>query len=121
MPLFSLVLIYLSGLALNTLISCLLSFLLPVSVKPTSQVIFLLRMLVKRLRATFSGRDVVSVRPVAASPSSAGPLATQQPLSPEASPPSEPKGNGVTREDRNRERERRGRLKRNEDDSGNER
>lgn len=72
----------------------------------------------ERLRASFTG---VSVRPVAASPSSAGPLATQRPLSPEASPPSDPKGNGVTREDRNGEREKRGRLKRNEDDSGNKR
>ena len=39
--LFSSVLIYLSSLALGTLISCLLSFLLTVCVTPTSQVIFL--------------------------------------------------------------------------------
>lgn len=41
MLLLSLVLIYLSGLALSTLISCLLSFLLAVYVTPTFQVIFL--------------------------------------------------------------------------------
>lgn len=41
MLLFSLVLIYLSGLAHNTLISCLFSFLLPAYVTTTSQVIFL--------------------------------------------------------------------------------
>ncbi|KAF3699819.1 hypothetical protein EXN66_Car015506 [Channa argus] len=53
-----------------------------------------------------------------------GPLTTQQLLSPRASPPSEPKGNRMTREeraDRNRKRESRDRLKRDKDDRRNKR
>ncbi len=138
MLLFSLVLIYLSGLALNTLISCLVSFLLPVHVTTTSQVIFLplkfmngykrhsagttWASIMLRLRCSCVARHGCATFTGLSQQKS--PLTTQLPLSPEASPPSEPKGNRVTREDRadrNRERERRERLKRDEDDRRNER
>lgn len=138
MLLFSLALIYLSRLALNTLISCLFSFLLPVHVTTTSQVIFLPLTITngyERHSAGATGASVVlklrrfrSARHGRATftrlSRQKSPLTAQLPLSPQASPPSEPKGNRVTREDRadrNRERERRERLKRDEDDRRNER
>lgn len=60
MLLLSLVLIYLSGLALSTLISCLLSFLLPVYVTPTSQVIFLPLMLMNGYERHSAGTAAAS-------------------------------------------------------------
>ena len=116
--LFSLVLIFLSGMALNTHISCLLSFLLPVSVesKPHKWY-FYSRRAKSNVHSGLSCAGPSCLRQWR-------PLTAQQPLSPPASPPSEPRGDGVTgedRADRNRERERRAGLKRNEDDSRNER
>lgn len=61
MLLFSLVLIYLSGLALSTLILCLLSFLLTVYVTPTSQVIFLPLMLMNGYEQHSAGGTAASV------------------------------------------------------------
>lgn len=121
---FSSVLIYLSSLAVNTLISCLLSFLLPVYMKPSSRVIFVLLLTPSgcEQRSRQQPPDALRLRrfflfPLCGfvghvCPGSAGSRTgyttqQQQPLSPRASPPSEPKGNRVTREDRadrNRER-----------------
>lgn len=61
MLLLSLVLIYLSGLALSTLISCLLSFLLAVYVTPTFQVIFLTLMLENGYKRRSTGTTVASI------------------------------------------------------------
>lgn len=67
MLLFSLVLIYLSALALSTLIPCLLSFLLAVCVTPTFQVVFLTLMLkngYERRAAGTAAASAFSARPV---------------------------------------------------------
>lgn len=61
MLLLSLVLIYLSDLALSTLISCLLSFLLAVYVTPTFQVIFLTLMLENGYERRSTGTAVASI------------------------------------------------------------
>lgn len=139
MLLLPLVLIYLSSVALSTLISCLLSFLLTVT--PISQVIFLPLMLLDGGGGGERRSAVATVAPVVLESQRLcatrhgcttftrlswqySALTTQQLLSPRASPPSQPKGNRVTREDRvdrNRKREHRDRLKRDKDDRRNKR
>lgn len=100
MLLFSLVLIYLSNVALSTLISCLLSFLLTVYVTPIAQVIFLPLMI---MDGTSDIQQATTVAPVVLKlqcfcvtrhgcatftrlSQQCSPLTTQQLLSPQASP-----------------------------------